>query len=311
MLRLRVVLRHERAVGSEAREHGRATVFPVDDDRLADIRLDARDVDALPERLAGAGPDAADGENAPTKSPTIISAKARAITTSAMNGPKRANRDGGSTEPSRTAAIGCTRVARSAGRIDANSVTTAPSTSEMTTVRVAKTVPTCGRSMPNATNSALSPLASPRPRKRPTTEPSIPVTNASITTDQYTWRFVAPSVRSVASSRMRCAIVIDIVLAITKMPTNSATNPNARRKYSRIVRKAFVSFAACFASSCPVRTWAAAGRSRVTSRTSWPGETFGLPAMPIESSFPSLPEIRFAVGRSNTVLLAPPSDETP
>src|SRR5258706_6842098 len=64
MLRLRVVLRHERAVGPEAREHRWATVFPVDDDRLADIRLDARDVDALAERLAGAGPDAADGEHA-------------------------------------------------------------------------------------------------------------------------------------------------------------------------------------------------------------------------------------------------------
>ena len=49
-----------------------------------------------------------------------------------------------------------------------------------------------------------------------------------------TCRRVAPSVRSVASSRMRCATVIPIVFAITKMPTKSATKPNASRKYSRM-----------------------------------------------------------------------------
>ena len=79
----------------------------------------------------------------------------------AMYGPKRAKRDGGSSAPSRTAAIGSTRVARSAGRIAAISVTKMPTASATTTVRVAKTVPTCGRSMPNATKSAFRQLRQP------------------------------------------------------------------------------------------------------------------------------------------------------
>ena len=64
---------------------------------------------------------------------------------SAIVGPKRASREGGSTDPSRTAAIGGTRVARSAGQRLARSVTRVPTTSETTTVRVAKTSPVSGR----------------------------------------------------------------------------------------------------------------------------------------------------------------------
>ena len=41
---------------------------------------------------------------------------------------------------------------------------------------------------------------------------------------------IAPSVRSVANSRVRCAIVIESEFAITKLPTKSAIPPNASRK---------------------------------------------------------------------------------
>ena len=85
---------------------------------------------------------------------------------------------------------------------------------------------------------------------------------------------------------MRWAIVMPRVFAMTKAPTKSATKPNARRKYSRIVRKLFVSFAACFASCWPVRTWAVAGKTGVTCETSCAGVTFAFDAMPIESSLP-------------------------
>ena len=142
-----------------------------------------------------------------------------------------ASREGGSTAPSRTAAIGSTRVARSAGRTAAIIVTKMPTISATTIVRVANTVPTCGRSMPNQTKIWFSTFARPRPAKSPITDAITPIVKASSTTDQYTWRRVAPSVRRVASSRIRCATVIPIVLAITKMPTKSATNPNASRKY--------------------------------------------------------------------------------
>ena len=169
-------------------------------------------------------------ESPPTNSPISISANAPRITTVATTGPNRANRDFGSTAPSRTAEIGGTRVARIAGRDAAISVTSTPTSIETTIVRVANTVPACGRSIPNETKSAFSPFASPSPRNSPASDARTPMMNASSITDVSTCRRVAPSVRSVASSRVRCAIVIDSVFAITKAPTNSATPPNASRK---------------------------------------------------------------------------------
>jgi hypothetical protein len=67
-------------------------------------------------------------------------------------------REAGSSAPSRTAAIGGTRVARSAGRMLATRVTPVPSTSETITVRAAITVPDAGMSTPSATNRASMPL---------------------------------------------------------------------------------------------------------------------------------------------------------
>ena len=51
----------------------------------------------------------------------------------------------------------------------------------------------------------------------------------STITEPITWRRDAPSVRSVASSRVRWAMVIERVLKITKPPTNRAMPPNASR----------------------------------------------------------------------------------
>ncbi len=70
-------------------------------------------------------------------------------------------------------------------------------------MRVLNTVLVCGRSMPNETSRLFSALASPSPRNRPTTEATAPITSASSITEESTWRRVAPSVRSVASSRVR------------------------------------------------------------------------------------------------------------
>ena len=250
-------------------------------------------------------------DSPPTNSPTSIRAIEPTMVSSATYGPKRAKRDGGRTAPSRTAAIGGTLVARIAGRSAAISVIPMPMASETTIVRVEKTVPACGRSMPTLTNSAFSPLARPSPRKSPVSDATTPITNASSITDQRTCRRVAPSVRSVASSRVRCAIVIDSVLAITKAPTNSATPPNASRKSWRMFRKPLVSFDACFACAWPVRTCAVGGRIGRTSDTSSCGETFGFDARAIESSRPILSNSRCAVGRSKIESVAPPSELRP
>ncbi len=67
---------------------------------------------------------------------------------------------GGISTPSRSAAIGGTRVARSAGIRPASSVTIVPTSSETTIVRVCSTVPLSGRSAPKALNSWSSAGAS-------------------------------------------------------------------------------------------------------------------------------------------------------
>ena len=96
----------------------------------------------------------------------------------------------------------------------------------MRTVRRANTIPASGRSPP----SAVSSLASPNPANSPITEASNPITTPSITTERMTCLREAPSVRSVANSRVRWATVIDRVLKITKAPTNSAIAPKPSRK---------------------------------------------------------------------------------
>ncbi len=113
-----------------------------------------------------------------------------------------------------------------------------------------------------------------------------------------TCRRVAPSVRSVASSRVRCAIVIESVFAITKLPTKSATPANASRKSLKIDRKPFVSFVACFASAWPVRTWAVGGRIGAISLTSSAGVVPDFAATSMPSSFPCLWKTCCAVGKS-------------
>ena len=55
----------------------------------------------------------------------------------------------------------------------------------------------------------------------------MPITSVSTITERSTCRREAPSVRSVANSRVRCATVIESVLKITNAPTNSAMPPNA------------------------------------------------------------------------------------
>ena len=106
-----------------------------------------------------------------------------------------------------------------------------PTSRLTTTVRVEKTVPPFGNSMPIATNRALRPFAIARPRKRPTIEASAPTTNASTMTVRSTCRREPPIVRSVANSRTRCAMVIDSVFEITNAPTKSAIPPKASRNF--------------------------------------------------------------------------------
>ena len=127
-------------------------------------------------------------------------------------------------------------------------------------VRVSSVNPLLGSVSPAASNSLNNPFARPRPRSRPTSEATTPTTNASTITELRTWRREAPIVRSVANSRVRCAIVMESELAITNAPTKSATRPNPSRIFWRTDRKSVVSLASLEACAVPVFTCVSFGR---------------------------------------------------
>ena len=156
---------------------------------------------------------------------------------------KRAKRDCGSDAPSRTAAIGGTRVARNAGRMLATTVTMIPAASAITTAVGSRISPLFGSVKPTRSKSQNNAFASPTPTASPTSDASTPMTSASIRTDTRICRRDPPIVRTVANSRVRWAIVIESEFAITKAPTKSAIPPKARRKPRRNEMKLFVSAA--------------------------------------------------------------------
>ena len=141
-----------------------------------------------------------------------------------------------------------------AGAMLATSVTIVPSSIETITVRASNTVPAFGRSRLIAAISALRPFARATPSASPSADASTPITKPSTSTERRTCRRVAPSVRSVANSRVRWATVIESVLKMTNAPTNSATMPNASRKYWMKFVNSEMSFALALACSAPVFT---------------------------------------------------------
>ena len=145
----------------------------------------------------------------------------------ATYGVNRAKRPGGSTAPSCSAAIGGTRVARSAGARLASSVITMPTPIATITVRGLSGSPASGRPKPIASNRDTSALSIRKPPSSPTRDAPKPTTSASPSTLASTWRRVAPSVRSSASSRERWATVIENVLKMMNAPTSTATPANA------------------------------------------------------------------------------------
>ena len=102
-------------------------------------------------------------------------------------------------------------------------------------------------------------------------------------TEPRTCRREAPSVRSVASSRVRWATVMEIVLKITNAPTNSAMAPNASRMYLTRLVPAVIWAASWLACWLPVRTCATGGRRGLISAARRDSETPGLAATEMPS----------------------------
>ena len=162
--------------------------------------------------------------------------------------PVARKRPTGSVAPSRTAAIGGTRVARSAGRRLATTVTMIP-TSERDDHRARlEHEPVVRQREADRVEQLEEPVRERRGRRaRRRSRRARPMTRASTITELSTCRREAPIVRSVANSRMRCAIVIESELEITNAPTKSAMPPNASRKSCRKEMKLVAPSASFFA----------------------------------------------------------------
>ena len=185
-------------------------------------------------------------------------------------------------------------------------MTRTPTSIATTTVRGCSTSPLFGSVKPTASKSLNRPVPSASPTRIPAIEARIPIASASTKIEPSTCLREAPSVRRVASSRVRCVIVIDSELAITNAPTKSAIPPKASRNPWRKLRKLSVSFASSLACAVPVRTCVPGGRID----SIWParrsGDTPGLAFARIWSSLPRFWNSTCAVGRSKPARVAPP-----
>ena len=128
------------------------------------------------------------------------------------------------------ASTGWTRPARRAGAHAESTVTTPPTTIGTTTALTDSPAPAPGRPMPWASITARITATMPAPAATPRTEPSRPTRSASTTTERVICPFEAPRARSSANSFVRCATIIENVLAIKKVPTRRPTRPKAVRK---------------------------------------------------------------------------------
>ena len=101
--------------------------------------------------------------------------------------------------------------------------------------------------------------------------------------------------RRVASSRIRCVTVIASVLAITKLPTNSAIPPKPSRKYLMKFRPSCVSSLSAAACAVAVFTCVVSETNGVICPASSSSETPSSAPTRIRSNLPSLSKSRCAV----------------
>ena len=136
-------------------------------------------------------------------------------------------------------------------------------------------------------------------------------TKASITTEERIWRRLAPSVRSIANSRVRWATVIENVLKIRNAATNSATPAKIS---SAVFRKPMNSPTSSRWDCDVLGPGLDLERRSAAPRSGWrraaPGVVPGSAATLIWSSLPSLPVIRCASGRVSSAIVAPPNEST-
>ena len=206
---------------------------------------------------------------------------------------------------SETAATGAIRTARRAGLMAETIVTPMPTTRHTITVRVWNTRGPDGRVTPNPLSSFSRPTAASTPRPRPTSDDSSPTMNASPSTERNTWRRLAPTMRSNASSRVRWPTVMENVFKMVKPPTNSAMKPNTSRAVLKKPSAWLMAPLASLTTVCEVTTSTPWGSTRAMSR--WTTALFapGALTMLMVSNLPTSPRIACAVETSKAASVAP------
>ena len=121
----------------------------------------------------------------------------------------------------------------------------------------------------------------------------------------------APSVRSVANSRVRWATVIDSVLKITNAPTSSAMPAKPSSTLRIMPMPSLTSAASSFACLALSLTSRLPGTICLTASTSSVADVPGFAAIETLSKRPSRPSSFCAVSTSQAAMLAKPSESTP
>ena len=212
---------------------------------------------AAPRKMATAPtPTSAMAGLASPMASKITPTRARAVP--AMN--RRRSEAAGPDRRSSSAATGGMRTAPRAGPSAATTVTPTPTSSPTIAVRGSKTSDPGGSVIPNPRSSASRPSAASTPRPRPITEDTSPVMAASPSTERNTWRRFAPTMRSRASSRVRCPTMIENVLKMVNPPTNKEMNAKTSSAVLKKPSAWSTEFVLSFTTVCPVTTWSPGGR---------------------------------------------------
>ncbi len=197
------------------------------------------------------------------------------------------------------------RTALRAGRIAAITVTPTPTARPTSTVRGANTSAPVGSVVPNPRSSASSPSAASTPRPRPITAETSPVMAASASTERNTWRRLAPTTRSRASSRVRCPTVIEKVLKMVNPPTNREMNAKTSSAVEKNDRSWLIAAVFSFIRVCPVTTCSPGGRTAAMARCTAGLLAPGAVTTLMSSNWPGSCSTACAVGSVNAARLAP------
>ena len=137
------------------------------------------------------------------------------------------------------------------------------------TVRASNTRGPDGSVTPNPLSSFSSPSAASTPRPRPISDDTSPTMAASPRTERNTWRRLAPTMRSSASSRVRWPTVMEKVFKMVKPPTKSAMKAKTSRAVLRKPRAWPMALVASLTTVWPVTTSTPWGRTRAMERWTW------------------------------------------